>query len=55
MDPKIGEYVTFPREVLLKGTKKESPEHNKIKIDCNFSCALKDLVLDFLLLGDPKR
>ena len=55
MDPKITEHINFPKEVMMKGAKKESPENNKIKIDCNFSSVLKDLALDFLLLGDPRR
>lgn len=48
------EHITFPREVLLKGAKKDSQD-NRIRLDCNFTCVLKDLVLDFLLLGDPRR
>ena len=55
MDPRISDHVTFPREVVLKGSKKDSPEQNKIKIDCNFSTVIKDLALDFLLLGHPNR
>lgn len=55
MDPKILEHINFPREVMLRGAKKESPENNKIRLDCNFTSVLKDLSLDFLLLGDPRR
>lgn len=56
MDPKISEHIRFPTEVILKGSKKEGVEpQNKIKLDCNFSYVLKDLTLDFLLLGDPER
>ena len=56
MDPKITEHISFPSEVMLKVLKKEGLQpQNKLKLDCNFNCVLKDLTLDFLLIGDPER
>lgn len=59
MDAKINEYVTFPTEVTLKNFKKDMmsgiDSQNKIKLEYNFTHLLKDLTLDFLLIGDQRK
>ena len=59
MDAKIADYVTFPAEVTLKHFKKDIvsgiDSQNKIRLEYNFTHLLKDLTLDFLLIGDPRR
>ncbi len=59
MDAKILDYITFPSQVTLKTSKKDQfggvQHQNKIKIQYNFPHILKDLTLDFLLIGDAKR
>lgn len=39
----------------MRGAKKESAEHNKLRLDCHFLSVIKDLSLDFLLIGDARR
>jgi hypothetical protein len=59
MDPRITEYITFPLEVALKNQKKDIISgvdfQNKIRLEYHFLHLLKDLTLDFLLIGDPHR
>ena len=58
MDQKILQYVTFPKENLIKNLKKQlSPADliNKFKFDCLFPVVIKDLAIDFLLISEDKR
>lgn len=58
MDSKINQYVSIPSEVILKKFKKDASNvdfQNKIKFQYNFPHVLKDMTLDFLLIGDIKR